>query len=129
MTSPILLTISLLIIPLLPGLLSFDIESLSLKPLRHLYKMDFDIELRDNFNLSIVKFLAGLHKVHPAYRMLNAGRASFLGYLLSVINSPNTFGLTFFKPLRSCYGHIEDVNVTFGSVRAFFENFTCSCTK
>jgi hypothetical protein len=32
-------------------------------------------------------FLTGLHKVHPAYRMVNAGwvggRASLIGYLLS----------------------------------------------
>jgi hypothetical protein len=44
-------------------------------------------------------FLAGLHKVHPAYRMVNAGwasvraggRASLIGYLLCVINSSHTF--------------------------------------
>ena len=47
-------------------------------------------------------FLAGLHKVHPAYRMVNAGRvgtrASLIGYLLCVINSSYIFKLTFFKP-------------------------------
>jgi hypothetical protein len=35
--------------------------------------------------------LAGLHKVHPAYKMVNAGRASLIGYLLCVINSSHTF--------------------------------------
>jgi hypothetical protein len=28
--------------------------------------------------LSVFTFLAGLHKVHPAYRMVNAGRAGRL---------------------------------------------------
>jgi hypothetical protein len=45
-------------------------------------------------------FLAGLHKVHPAYRMVNAGQAGgrlLIGYLLCVMNSFHTFKLTFFK--------------------------------
>jgi hypothetical protein len=38
-----------------------------------------------------LSILAGLHKVHLAYTMVNAGRASLIGYLLCVINSSHTF--------------------------------------
>jgi hypothetical protein len=37
---------------------------------------------RKNFHeIELKSFLAGLHKVHRAYRMVNAGWASLIGYL------------------------------------------------
>jgi hypothetical protein len=45
-----------------------------------------------------IQFLAGLHEVHLAYRMVNGGRVSLIWYLLCVINSSHIFRLTFFKP-------------------------------
>jgi hypothetical protein len=50
-----------------------------------------------------------LHKVHPAYRMVNAGRRAggplLKGYLLCVINSSLVFRLTFFKLAQLLWTH------------------------
>ena len=63
-------------------------------------------------------FLAGLRKVHPAYRMVNAGR---VGGQAGVFNRVPTLCnqllphllADILQTLHSCYGHIEDVHVTF----------------
>jgi hypothetical protein len=56
-------------------------------------------------------FLAGLHKVHPAYRMVNAERGGgghlLIGYLLCVINSSHVFKLTFFKLCKVFMTHLR----------------------
>jgi hypothetical protein len=46
-------------------------------------------------------FWLGLHKMYPAYRLVNAGQDGgrlLIGYLLCAISSSHTFKLTIFKP-------------------------------
>jgi hypothetical protein len=94
------------------------------------------LDLENFLKMSFCSFLAGLHKVHPAYRMVNAGRAgglvcgraSLIGYLLCVINSSHTFRLTFFKPCIVVIDTLKMCMWLFGSIRTFFEKFPCSWT-
>jgi uncharacterized membrane protein len=74
------------------------------------------------------QFLDGLHKVHPAYRMVKGGWVSFIGYLLCVINSFYTFRLTFSKLYTVVMDTLKMCMWLFGSVWTFFEKFTCSWT-
>jgi hypothetical protein len=49
-------------------------------------------------------------------------------HLLCVINSSHTFKLTFFKPYKVVMDTLKMCMWLFGSVRTFFEKFTCSWT-
>jgi hypothetical protein len=59
-------------------------------------------------------FLAGLRKVHPAYRMVNARWAGVFNRVPTLCNQliPHLLA-DILQTLHSCYGHIEDVHVTF----------------
>jgi hypothetical protein len=60
-------------------------------------------------------YLAGLHKVHPAYRIVNArrvgGRAGVFNRVPTLCNQllPQ-FLADILQTLHNCYGHIEDVH-------------------
>jgi hypothetical protein len=62
-------------------------------------------------------FLAGLHKVHPAYRMVNAGQTGAFNRVPTLCNQllPHLLA-DILQTLHSCYGHIEDVHVTFWKI-------------
>jgi hypothetical protein len=57
-------------------------------------------------------FLAGLHKVHPAYRMVNAGWAGVFNRVPTYCNQllPHLLA-DIFQTLHSCDGHIEFLKV------------------
>ena len=74
-------------------------------------------------------FLAGLHKVHPAYRMVNVGLAggragvfnrvpTLCNHLLSHLYAD------ILQTLHSCSGHIEDVHVTFWKYSDIFRKIS-----
>jgi hypothetical protein len=79
---------------------------------------------------SFRSFLARLHKLHPAYRMVNGWRAGAFNRVLTLCNQllPHLLA-DILQTLHSCYGHIENVHVTFWKYSdIFFEKFTCSWT-
>jgi hypothetical protein len=54
------------------------------------------------------------HKVHPAYTMMNAGRAGVFNRVPTLCNQLLAHLLAdILQTLHNCYGHIEDVHVTF----------------
>jgi hypothetical protein len=59
-------------------------------------------------------FFPGLHKVHPAYRMVNAGRAGVFNSVPTLCNQllPRLLA-DILLTLHSCDRHNEDVHVTF----------------
>jgi hypothetical protein len=69
--------------------------------------------------------------VHPAYRMVNAGqvgwRAGAFNRVPTLCNQllPHLLA-DILQTLHSCYGHIEDVHVTFWKCSDIFEKFTHS---
>jgi hypothetical protein len=60
------------------------------------------------------RFLAGLHKEHPAYRMVNAGPVGVFNRVPTLSNQlfPHLLA-DILQTLHSCYGHIKDEHVTF----------------
>jgi hypothetical protein len=80
-------------------------------------------------------FLAGLHKVHPAYRMVNAGRAGVFNRVPTLCNQllphptlcnqllPHLLA-DILQALHSCYGHIEDVHVIFWKYSDIFRKIS-----
>jgi hypothetical protein len=70
-------------------------------------------------------FLAGLHKVHPAYRMVNAGRPGVFNRVPTLCNQllPHLLA-DILQTLRSCYRHIEDVHVTFWKYSDIFRKIS-----
>jgi hypothetical protein len=74
--------------------------------------------------VAIDQFLARLHKVHPAYRMVNARQ---VGWRAGV--SSHTFRLTFFKPFTAVMDTLKMCMWLFGSVQAFFEKLACRWTS
>jgi hypothetical protein len=69
-------------------------------------------EFSEKFGI-LEKFLVGLHKVHLAYRMVNAGWAGVFNRVPTLCNQllPHLLA-DILQTLHSCYGHIEDVHVT-----------------
>jgi hypothetical protein len=64
-------------------------------------------------------FLAGLHTVHPAYRMVNGWQTGVFNRVPTLCNQllPHLLA-DILQTLHSCYGHIEDVRAC-----DFFEAF------
>jgi hypothetical protein len=70
-------------------------------------------------------FLAGLRKVHLAYRMVNAGWAGVFNRVPTLCNQllPHLLA-DILQALHSCYGHIEDVHVTFWKCSDIFRKIS-----
>jgi hypothetical protein len=77
------------------------------------------------WSTGVIWLLAGLHKVHPAYRMVNAGRAGVFNRVPTLCNQLLPHLQTdILQTLHSCYRHIEDVHVTFWKYSDIFRKIS-----